>query len=75
MLPAKLSAIKLSMFMRLIPDRFVLMLLGAMAFGWLLPVSGQGLDAARSISNVSIFVLFFLHGLRLPRAEVDAAMA
>ena len=61
------------MFMRLIPDRFVLMLLGAMAFGWLLPVSGQGLDAARSISNVSIFVLFFLHGLRLPRAEVVKA--
>ena len=73
LLPAKISAITLLMFARLIPDRFVLMLLGAMALGWLLPVSGQGLDAARSVSNVSIFLLFFLHGLRLPRAEVVKA--
>lgn len=73
MLPAKISAIKLSMFSRLLPDRFVLLLLGAMALGWLLPVSGGGLVIAQSVSSVSIFVLFFLHGLRLPRAEVVKA--
>ena len=61
------------MLARLIPDRFILMLLGAMALGWLLPVSGLGLQIAQNISSVSIFVLFFLHGLRLPRAEVVKA--
>ncbi len=61
------------MIARLIPDRFVLMLLGAMALGWLLPVSGQGLEIAQYISSASIFFLFFLHGLRLPHAEVVKA--
>ena len=61
------------MISRLIPDRFVLMLLAAMALGWLLPASGQGLEIARDISSTSIFALFFLHGLRLPRAEVVKA--
>jgi solute carrier family 10 (sodium/bile acid cotransporter), member 7 len=61
------------MLSRLLPDRFVLLLLGAMAFGWMLPVSGRGLVIAQSVSSVSIFALFFLHGLRLPRAEVVKA--
>lgn len=61
------------MLSRLIPDRFVLLLLGAVLFGWLLPVSGQGLEIAKDISFVSIFALFFLHGLRLPRHEVVKA--
>ena len=72
-MPAKLSAIGYRMFSRLIPDRFVLLLLGAMAFGWLLPVSGGGLAIAQSVSSMSIFALFFLHGLRLPRVEVVKA--
>ena len=58
---------------RLIPDRFVLMLLGALAFGWLLPVHGQALMLAQNIIFIGIFLLFFLHGLRLPRAEVVKA--
>jgi solute carrier family 10 (sodium/bile acid cotransporter), member 7 len=62
------------MLARLIPDRFVLLLLGAVLIGWLLPVSGQWLAVAQSISFASIFALFFLHGLRLPRAEVVKAM-
>jgi solute carrier family 10 (sodium/bile acid cotransporter), member 7 len=62
------------MLARLIPDRFVLMLFGAVLLGWLLPAKGQLLDIARHISTVSIFALFFLHGLRLPRRDVlDAA--
>lgn len=61
------------MFRALIPDRFVLLLLGAVLLGWLLPVSGQGLAIAQDISFVSIFALFFLHGLRLPRQEVVKA--
>jgi solute carrier family 10 (sodium/bile acid cotransporter), member 7 len=58
---------------RLIPDRFVLLLLGAVLIGWLLPAHGATLDWARLVSSVSIFALFFLHGLRLPRRDVLAA--
>jgi solute carrier family 10 (sodium/bile acid cotransporter), member 7 len=62
------------MLARLIPDRFVLMLFGAVLLGWLLPVEGTALEIARHVSTVSIFALFFLHGLRLPRRDVlDAA--
>jgi solute carrier family 10 (sodium/bile acid cotransporter), member 7 len=57
----------------LIPDRFVLMLLGALAFGWLLPVRGNALAIAQNIIFIGIFLLFFLHGLRLPRSEVAKA--
>ena len=64
------------MLARFFPDRFVLMLLGAMLVGWLLPVGGRGLAVAQNISFISIFLLFFLHGLRLPRQEVvNAAKA
>jgi solute carrier family 10 (sodium/bile acid cotransporter), member 7 len=58
---------------RLIPDRFVLMLLGALALGWVLPVRGGALALAQNIIFVGIFLLFFLHGLRLPRTEVAKA--
>jgi solute carrier family 10 (sodium/bile acid cotransporter), member 7 len=61
------------MLTRLIPDRFVLLLLGAIIGGWLLPARGVVLDWARHVSSVSIFTLFFLHGLRLPRRDVVAA--
>lgn len=64
---------RIAMLSRLIPDRFVLLLLGAVLFGWLLPISGRGLDIAQDISFISIFALFFLHGLRLPRREVVQA--
>ena len=74
LLPAMISAIKSSMTFRYIPDRFVLMLLAAMLVGWLLPVEGRGLMIAQNISFISIFALFFLHGLRLPRQEVVKAV-
>ena len=64
---------RIAMLSRLIPDRFVLLLLGAVLLGWLLPVSGQGLSIAQTASFISIFALFFLHGLRLPRQEVVKA--
>jgi solute carrier family 10 (sodium/bile acid cotransporter), member 7 len=57
-----------------IPDRFVLMLFGAVIVGWLLPVRGVGLEVARDASFAGIFALFFLHGLKLPRREVRAAL-
>jgi sodium/bile acid cotransporter 7 len=65
---------QVDMIARLFPDRFVLMLLGAILLGWLMPATGGALDVAQQISNISIFALFFLHGLRLPRKEVLAAL-
>lgn len=58
---------------RLIPDRFVLLLLGALAVAWLVPVRGAALMVAQNVIFIGIFLLFFLHGLRLPRAEVAKA--
>lgn len=49
---------RIAMLSRLIPDRFVLLLPGAVLLGWLLPVSGQGLSIAQTASFISIFALF-----------------
>ena len=62
------------MISRLIPDRFVVMLLGAIVLAWVVPVHGRGLAIAQNISFISIFALFFLHGLRLPRQDVFKAV-
>lgn len=64
----------MSILTRLIPDRFVLMLLLTVAVAAVLPVSGQAAVYAGYGVSVAIFLLFFLHGLRLPRAEVVVAM-
>jgi sodium/bile acid cotransporter 7 len=64
----------MSILTRLIPDRFVLMLLLTVLVAALLPVTGQAAVYAGHGVSVAIFLLFFLHGLRLPRAEVVVAM-
>ncbi len=69
----KFTAIELSM-TRFLPDRFVFLLLSALALAWLLPVRGSALAAAQDMIVVGIFLLFFLHGLRLPRSEVLKAV-
>ncbi len=58
---------------RFVPDTFVLLLLGALLLGWLLPVRGDALATAQNVIFIGIFLLFFLHGLRLPRSEVAKA--
>jgi sodium/bile acid cotransporter 7 len=64
----------MSILTRFIPDRFVLMLLLTVAVAAVLPVTGQAAVYAGYGVSVAIFLLFFLHGLRLPRAEVIVAM-
>lgn len=64
----------MSFIARLIPDRFVLMLMVTILAAALLPVSGRAAVNAGYAVSVAIFALFFLHGLRLPRAEVVVAM-
>jgi sodium/bile acid cotransporter 7 len=57
----------LHMLARLLPDRFVLWLLGAVALGSLLPVTGGAAQVVDTLTLAAIFALFFLHGVRLPR--------
>ena len=56
------------------PDRFVLLLLTALALAWVSPLGGAALAVAQAIIYIGIFLLFFLHGLRLPRGEVTKAV-
>ncbi|MBH5322490.1 bile acid:sodium symporter [Erythrobacter sp. JGD-13] len=55
-------------------DPLVRLLLVAIFAASVLPVSGQGAVIARSVSDVAIFLLFLLNGLRLPRAEIWRGM-
>lgn len=64
----------MSIVSRLVPDRFVLLLLLTVAAAAVLPVSGRAAVYAGYGVSAAIFLLFFLHGLRLPRAEVVVAM-
>ncbi|MEO1044272.1 MAG: bile acid:sodium symporter family protein [Pseudomonadota bacterium] len=54
----------------LIPDRFVMVLLATIIVASLLPLSGVAAQAGEIIAAMAIFLLFLLHGLRLPRTEV-----
>lgn len=57
---------------RLLPDRFLLILIATVAVATLLPARGRALEAVGWVSNGAIFLLFFLHGARLaPAAVVD----
>ncbi len=55
------------MLSRLIPDKFILWLLGAVVLASLLPVRGGLAVATDRLTLAAIFSLFFLHGVRLPR--------
>lgn len=55
---------------RLIPDRFILILIAAMLLASVAPVGGTAADSAALASSAAVFTVFLLHGIRLPRAEV-----
>lgn len=59
---------------RLFPDRFIPILLGTIALASVLPVSADGAAAANLISSAAVFLIFLLHGIRLPHAEVTAGL-
>lgn len=64
----------MSLIRRLLPDRFILLLLATVVAATLIPARGQMLVAIGWISNAAIFLLFFLHGGRLsPQAVLDGA--
>lgn len=58
----------------LIPDRFVMVLLGTIIVASFVPLTGAAASTGEMVAAVAIFLLFLLHGLRLPRAEVVHAM-
>jgi solute carrier family 10 (sodium/bile acid cotransporter), member 7 len=62
------------MLARLIPDRFILLLLGVIALASFLPARGSALSTVSTASNIAIFMLFFFHGLRLSREAVWAGI-
>lgn len=64
----------MSIVSRLVPDRFILVLMLTILAAALLPVTGVTAVYAGHAVSVAIFLLFFLHGLRLPRGEVIVAM-
>jgi solute carrier family 10 (sodium/bile acid cotransporter), member 7 len=62
------------MLARLLPDRFVLWLLAAVAAASLLPVRGAAAVLVDGLTLAAIFALFFLHGVRLPRHALLAGL-
>lgn len=55
-------------------DPFVLMLLGTLVLGIIVPVPESMREGISTAGLVAIFVLFFAYGLRLPTREVLAGM-
>lgn len=53
-----------------LPDSFVQLLIITILIASFLPVSGNNAETAGVISQIGIFLLFFLNGVRLPRREV-----
>jgi solute carrier family 10 (sodium/bile acid cotransporter), member 7 len=68
------SKIIIEMLLRFVPDRFVILLLLVLALGWVLPVRGKGLALLQDGIFAGIFILFYLHGVRLARTAVTNAM-
>ncbi len=59
----------------LFPDRFVPILLATVVLAAVFPVSGAAVPIAAGIATGAVILLFFLHGVRLPRNEVLRALS
>lgn len=55
---------------RLLPDRFIMILVATVVIATLLPATGTALRLVGWASNAAIFLLFFLHGARLSRQAI-----
>ena len=60
---------------KLLPDPFILVLLATVLAASLLPASGTTATLCSNISTGGVMFLFFLHGVRLPRENLMAALA
>ncbi|HEX7324857.1 MAG TPA: bile acid:sodium symporter family protein [Rhodanobacteraceae bacterium] len=62
------------MWKSLIPDRFIWLLLAAVAVASFLPARGWAAPAFSNLTDIAIALLFFLHGVNLSLPEVVAGM-
>ena len=62
------------MLARLLPDRFILWLIAALLLGMALPARGSAAEIIDAVTLGAIFLLFFLHGVRLPREALTAGV-
>ena len=60
---------------KLLPDPFILVLLATLLTATFLPASGDTATLFSNISTGGVVFLFFLHGVRLPRENLMAALA
>jgi sodium/bile acid cotransporter 7 len=58
----------------LIPDRFMLALIGALLLATLLPASGVAAVVVNWLANITVVLLFFFHGAKLARSAVIAGL-
>jgi solute carrier family 10 (sodium/bile acid cotransporter), member 7 len=59
---------------RFIPDPFLPILLATVALATLFPASGVTADHLGTVATAAVMLLFFLHGLKLPRENLVAAL-
>jgi sodium/bile acid cotransporter 7 len=59
---------------RFLPDPFILALLVTIAMAGVLPVEGRYATWLGTVATAAVVLLFFLHGLRLPRENLIAAL-
>jgi Predicted Na+-dependent transporter len=62
------------MLKKLIPDTFLLALIGTVILASLLPASGQAAEVVDWIATLTIVTLFFFHGAKLSRESVLAGL-
>jgi sodium/bile acid cotransporter 7 len=60
---------------RLIPDRFILALLATVVLASVLPAAGDAARYVGYVATAAVVLLFFLHGVRMPRENLVAALA
>lgn len=59
---------------RLLPDPFILMLIGMIVLAALLPARGDGAQWVDRIATAAIMLLFFFYGAKIPREAAIAAL-
>jgi sodium/bile acid cotransporter 7 len=59
---------------RLLPDRFIIALVATVLLASVLPASGDGATYVGYVATAAVVLLFFLHGVRMPRENLVAAL-
>ncbi|MET0282624.1 MAG: bile acid:sodium symporter family protein [Steroidobacteraceae bacterium] len=60
---------------RFIPDPFLPILLATVALATLFPAAGEVAGYLSTVATAAVMLLFFLHGIKLPRENLVAALA